>query len=430
MRRRAPYTRRALKSSSAVTVLLGGETDYCAERFGYRRDNNGIKCAPAPQDYSADSIIHHVVFAEYLPHYDILLAVGRVGQVYQWRKTDEGVPTMNGLLSTTRPFMIPTLVNGNQYHYVVYGGQRMIKINSGDRPNLRPVTTRYRMPCGAWHYGRAFATVEEDRYLLCWTGFDVTDWEPVYKKGGQIRLDPDCGQILNIVDMGEKLAVVRERGLTIVNVLSDMTHMRLDCTVNRKLPPVTENSAVMCKGKLYVGTVDGLYVYDGEKTSRVNEGFKVEGYRIDDAATYGTDRIFFTYALDVEGFTYDKFLVEFDPATGEYTPFGKMCHNIFVMDNKFYCFRENKISLLSEKAEGERRWVSKRIDLGRQGAKTLKYLYIEGEGDATVKIDCDGRTRSVQGFGKKYIGECGRGFTFTVSGVCSVSRLSAEWEVR
>lgn len=430
MKARAACGRNSLKTTAQSTVLLGGDEDFCAERFGYERYKKGITAGFAPKPLSDNARIQNVWFAEYLPRFGFSIVVSRSGQVYQWKTTDEGIPRPSGAFTTVRPYVVSAIKDG-QYIYYVNSGQRAITISSSAIANLRPATMRNTTCCGVMHCGRIYARDYDNPYTLYWTGNNVTEWEEDGQNGGHLRLDDDCGGITDIVDMGEKLALVRETGLTLISVHNDTIHMRVEPVASRRLPPVIENASAACGGALYICTKDGLYAYSGGNILRLNDVFRAEGYHVEAARQFNGNRVLFTFAEDGVAYSYDKFFVEYDPAENSYTPFGKGCHTPFLIGNEYHCFNGIYISTLSKTEEDEnRRWVSKPVDLGTPNAKMLKRITVEASGNPTVEIACDGRTHTFKGAGRRTVGECGHAFTFIVKGVCEVTRLTAEWEVR
>ncbi|MDE7400728.1 MAG: hypothetical protein K2N17_01610 [Clostridia bacterium] len=425
MKARAGYSFKGLKTEARTTVLIGGGEDFCRERFGYRLTAKGLEPGLCPVAVVPLTRIANMVFSEYLPDLGFSVFVTKAGQVARWNSTEYAKLTTATMLNPNPPFVV-ACADGDEPTYALIGGTK-IAIFKGTTVSTH--TLPYRVTGGVYHCGRIFAVDREDSYVIRWSGFALRDWVLAIEQGGHMRISPDGGMAMCIVEMGEKLVVVRERAITVLNALADARHFRFVQYASIFLPTVRDKSAVVVGGKLYLCTEEGLHVYDGTTLSRVEVDTCGKNYSFGRTAAFKNRYIYIT-CTDGEG----QCFLEYDTQTGATVNFAKGADMLFTTDDALYCLagdRSTTVSLLTADLEDENRvWVSRDIDLGTTGTKTLKYVTWEGEGNSEIIIRCDGRTRTVNRTGRIYVGEVGVSFTFSVRGTGTVTRLAAEWEVR
>lgn len=425
MKARAGYSFKGLETKTRTTVLIGGGEDFCGERFGYRLTEKGLEAGLYPVAVVPAARIANTVFAEYLSALGFSVLVTKVGQVTRWNRSDYARFTTAALLNPNPPFVV-ACADGDEPTYALIGGTK-IAIFKGATVSTH--TMPYRITGGTYHCGRIFAVDREDPYVIRWSGFELRDWVLAIDQGGHMNISPKGGKALCIVELGEKLVVVRERSITVLNALSDARHFRFVQYGSIFLPAVKEKSAVVVGGKLWLCTEEGLHVYDGSTLSRVEVDTCGKKYSFGRTVAFKNRYIYIT-CTDGE----EQCFLEYDTQTGATIAFGKGCDMVFTTDDELYCLAGDgatTVSLLTAGLEDENRvWISRNIDLGTAGTKTLKYVTLEGEGHSEITIGCDGRTRTVGSLGRTYVGEVGVNFTFSVRGTGTVTRLAAEWEVR
>ena len=425
MKARAKYSFKGLNTEAVTTVLVGGSEDYCRERFGYKLTAKGLEPSLYPVAVEPAAKITNMVFAEYFSALGFSVFITKGGQITRWNSDEYTKLSTAAVLNPTPPFVV-ACADGDEPTYAAIGGTK-ISIFKGATVSTH--TLPYRVIGGTYHCGRIFAVDKDDPYIIRWSGFELRDWALAIDAGGHMRISPDGGKALCIVELGEKLVVVRERAITVLNALADARHFRLVQYGSIFLPAVRDKTAVAVGGKLWLCTDEGLHVYDGSALSRVEVDTCGRDYSFERAAAFKNRYIYITCTDGDE-----RCFLEYDTQTGETATFAKGGDMLFCTDDSVYCLAGEKtttVSLLTAGLADENRvWVSRNIDLGTAATKTLKYITVEGEGNTEVVIGCDGRTRTVNSLGKTYVGEVGVNFTFSVSGTGVVSRLAAEWEVR
>ena len=425
MKARVKYSFEGFKTRKETTVLIGGDENYCRERYGYRQSGKGISPAYVPVQAEPRVRLANMQFAEYCPALGFTLFISVVGQVIRWNTDEYSKVSTAAILNSNYPFVIPC-AEGDVPTYAAIGGTKIAIFKGGE---VSTHTLPYRVLGGTYHCGRIFAVDKDDPYIIRWSGFELRNWSLAIDVGGHMRVNPKGGKVFGIVELGEKLVLVRENALTVFNALADARHSRMVQYGSTFLPAVINKTWVVVGGKLWLCTSEGLNVFDGEKLTRVQVDTCGKNLSYEKAAVFNDRYLYLTCKENGV-----RCFLEYDTLTGETATFGSGCDLLFAADDGIYCLAGDKATTVSCLTEGladpDRVWTSENIDLGTDRVKTLKNLTVEGEGDSEIEIECDGRRRVVEGCGRTYVGETGVNFIFRVRGAGTVSRLAAEWEVR
>lgn len=408
------------KSETVEMQIIGGKTDFCAERFGYKRGTDGITPSMGLTAFAPATSFANAQFAEYLPLCRRTVFKSTTGQLAEWR----GSGTVNslGTLTSNFPSVLPCY--GGGYKYVITSGYSLAKINSDGTAEIVDIPVK--LLSSVMHCGRIFSNDVDDRYMLRWSGYDFGDWTEKVDGAGHVRLKPRLGRVLNLFVIGEKIAAVREYGITLMSTLGDFRHMRVELGETRRLPRVYENGSAICGGQLWIYTRGGMFVFDGNNLTKAPFDTNMLGYSLTNPEVLDERYIYYSATRGSQ-----TCLFEYDTETGAGTPFADGCKCMFFTVDGGYCFNGSALYRLSYGvSDANRRWVSEAVDPCAGKSKTLKGVLVEGSGDVAVEIDCDGRKVHADGVGRTNFSECGRKFTFKVTGEGSVTALTAEWEVR
>ncbi len=121
---------------------------------------------------------------------------------------------------------------------------------------------------GQMKNGRLFGADCDDNFTLRWSGAGgAFDWEEGIDGAGWVRLDGAGGRILNLLQAGEKLIIVRENCLDELDISGSPEKFRLE-SKNLRVCGVAENSAAAAGGKIYFMAEGGLNVYNGSQISK------------------------------------------------------------------------------------------------------------------------------------------------------------------
>ena len=168
-------------------------------------------------------------------------------------------------LAGKSPFAVEEIVDGVGRAVVINGSSAVAHNGS----SFMAFGLKYALSCGVMHCGRLFGGDADDGLLLRWSGEGgVRDWEEGLTGCGSVRLDPERGRILNVLEYGGKLVIVRERGLTVADMYGSPENFAVRIT-DTDTDGIYKNTAAVAGGKLLFYTVSGLAEFDGNAVRKV-----------------------------------------------------------------------------------------------------------------------------------------------------------------
>lgn len=273
------------------------------------------------------------------------------------------------------------------------------------------------LSCGVMHCGRLFGADADDGLTLRWSGEGgVRDWERGLYKSGYLKLDPELGIILDLVEYGGRIVAVRRFGLTVFNMFGNAENFAVasNIPVHCKIYGGTAKAA---GNKLYFFTECGLKEFDGGAAAEVKHVYAGELHSPACAAAWD-GKYFLSCGVKVGRavFCYD----------GERAALIDAEADCMCSADRLYIFNSSGGFTLEE--GGNYTYRSRELFFGTQKYKTLCKLFIDGTADITVS---NGRISRV------FVGARGvvrprlrgKSFTFTLSGKGEVKSLIAEAEV-
>lgn len=424
MNRYALKAHRPFKSQVEKKVIIGGDTDFCAERFGYIQGIDGITPAPTYRQTTTEIALDNIYLTDCLPTGVKAFFAATDGKVYSWNYSTTAQPAVEFTLSSNYASVFSTIVSGNNYTGLVSGNK--IGLISSTKGMMTYNISVY-LADAVMHCGRLFGIDMSDGYMIRWSGlYTIANWSGGVDGAGYVKLNPSLGKGLNLFVLNEKIVVVREYGITTITVFGDTRHMRMDLCEKHRLPAVYSNSSAICRGKLWIFTKNGIYVYDGNTTAKapfdriMSDYYLMQPKVVDDRYIY--------YTAVIRG---SKCIFMYDTETGACNPFAKGCFSPFFTESKSYAFKGRLlVALDSGYDDSDRVWISEPIIYGGNKRAVLKSLTVEGSGNFTVETDCDGRKIYASGAGRHRCAESGQKFTFKVTGTGAITSMTAEWEVR
>ena len=264
MNRHALKTHKTFNSRIEKKVIIGGETDFCAERFGYIKETNGISPAPMYKQTQTLIFIDNVHMTACLPTGVKAVFVATDGKLYTWKYLSTSRHTSEGTITENLPSVHSVIVNG-EYYSAVVSGNKIALTSSTVKAQIYTISVQ--LASSVMHCGRLYGVDLTDRFMLRWSGFSITDWTEGVDGAGHVKLNPSLGKLLNLFVLNEKLVIVRANGITTITTLGDSRHMRADVCDKHGLPPVYPDSSVICRGQLWIYTQKGMFVYDGSTLS-------------------------------------------------------------------------------------------------------------------------------------------------------------------
>lgn len=275
--------------------------------------------------------------------------------------------------------------------------------------------------CGIMHCGRLFGANADNGYRLHWSGEGgIGDTGEEYNGSGYMLLEPSRGEILNLVEFGEKLIAVRKYGLTVMNMFGSTENFSVDIT-NTDTDEIFKNSAAVAGGKLIFFTASGLHSFDGSQITLINhrcaEDISAPSYALEFGGNYFL--ICRSKSLNAGAILCyrvgdgESYLIDFAAEA--------MCTAECV-----YAYGSSGVCRLEE--GGSYSFRCGGISFGSDRQKTVTAVYLEG-GAADIEI-CNGdytrKFKNVSGLIRPHMR--GRSFTVKVSGSKPVYQLTVTAE--
>lgn len=402
--------------------LLEG-SNYTAERFGFRRYKAGFRSAcTLTKKLTSKTSPKNLVATHYSPVNQTFLAVNEDGYIYVWNVAASRSYTRGYLAEGDVAFADE--VEGDETASYAFAGSRRLRFDGSSLTFSDITISPY---CAAFHCGRLFYRESEYPRRICWSAYGADDWTKGIDGSGYFTVGGAGGDVTDLVEYGEKLIAVRERGLTVIRAYGDPENFKVDASASYLTArSIVRGTAAICAGELYFCDEGGIYRFDGDDIEKValSDGDEISDFV---CASARGDRYYIVcktknrdYAL---GYVYDA-----SEKSGYFIDM-----QISLMQaggDEVHVFADSCTYLLTEDAGGTGEWLSKDIDLGISGNKLLKKVVFEGDGEFSLTVTADGLSRTTEDFGVWDIGMSGRTFTFSFSGSGTVERLYCEWEIR
>lgn len=322
-----------------------------------------------------------------------------------------------GSLAGDKPFMIEDVYEGKPRAVVINGGGALY--NSGGRYD---VIFAYgaRLGCGVMHCGRLFGADLDDGYKLRWSGEGgLTDWEEGLYGSGSLTLDPARGEVLDIVEFGEKLIAVRKLGLTVLSMFGSPENFSAEIT-DTDADEIYKGTARAAGGKLIFCTASGLRSFDGSVIKKLPHALSGDISNPVCSAVLNGKYYLSCRSKILNGgavLCYDtadggSYLIDF-------------AADALCSADKIYAY--NKDGAFALEAGGVYVMTSGRIDFGSGRRKTVTEIFIEGEADVEIS---NGRTARKFTDARGLIRPRLRGESFTVkiTGTKAVKKLNVTAE--
>ena len=312
------------------------------------------------------------------------------------------------------PFMYEE-TEGGAPRAVICGGEHAYA-HTGD--SYRGMTCGAGYSCGALHCGRLFGGDFADGYLLRWSGEGGLEDGEQKNGAGYLYLDPKRGKILDIVEYGEKLILIRERGLSVLKMFGNPDNFSAEIT-ETDTDPIYRGTARVVAGKLVFCTLSGLKGFDGNRIEELPHRYAAAISSPTCSAEFSG-----TYFLGCTNKNTDsRCVLCYDPADGESYIIDVPADAISAAD-KVYVFGNGE---LYELREGGEYSFSASCDFGNGGYKTLTEIYSDSSLD--LKVGSGRVSRIFTGaFGKIRPRLKGKKFTVEGTGVKPVKALCAAAE--
>ncbi len=325
--------------------------------------------------------------------------------------------TQKVIKSGIRPFAIDWWDdNAAQYVSVFVCGNSMLKWNGAYSIN----TIKVSLYGGVVHRDRLFAASNSSGIAIHYSAPHSLAFEHDDIKGaGFIRLtDPRGGKILKLVEWGNDIVVVRERGLAVLHALGNPENFSIDHytayfgEVDEKSIAATLQGVIFtCEGK--------VFIFDGERVRPFDcqyNGLYSNVY----CAVATADEYFISCAMG---------LMCIEVSTGKVSYIDRSQKWLTMRESVYALNDDNVISTIEEGDSFV--WESKSYDFGTTKKKLLKWVQVQGSDIDSVTVynergynrtcQLDGNTAYVNLFGEYFVVKvCSSG------DICGVSAVVEE----
>ncbi|MDE7439255.1 MAG: hypothetical protein K2N23_01920 [Clostridia bacterium] len=250
---------------------------------------------------------------------------------------------------------------------VIISGSYAVVLSGGSADKLNLGAS---LSCGVMHCGRLFGADAYDGLVLRWSGADaITDWTAELHGSGFLKLDPERGEIIDMLIFNGKIVAVREHGLTVLSMYGSPENFSVELT-DTDCDTIFRNTAKITNGKLYFYSVSGLKCFDGNKISIIELNHSLS--KVNGCAVYG-NKYFLCGASETAG---TDVIMYVDLANGENCVIKEYAENVFASD-AVYCSAGGVLHELKD-GGGYYFFESDPIDFGTGRLKTITKIDVQG----------------------------------------------------
>ena len=307
---------------------------------------------------------------------------------------------------------------------VAFGGNERAVFNG---THAYMYNAQFAFTSGVVHCGRFFGCDASDAFKIRWSADEIFDWTTGLYGSGYINLPAEGGEILRLFSMGDRLVVVRRRGITVMHAYGDPQHFAVDETANYMVAGgIIGKTCAFCANKLFFCTEGGIFAFDGSGVKKLENADCLAISSPLSAVAYG-DEYFVICSNEYLGsgllYVYNAnkkrgYFMNFQPDA--------LC----VCDDGVYAFAGNTLYKIGY-ANGQTRgyWLSKTCDFGSDSVKYLRDICVDGDSDVSVTVICDGVSRTLTGNGRHAVCMSGRKFSFVACAFGKLDKLQISVEV-
>ncbi|MBD5585423.1 MAG: hypothetical protein HDQ88_10100, partial [Clostridia bacterium] len=271
--------------------------------------------------------------------------------------------------------------------------------------------------------GRIFGVDKTDAYKIKWSGEGgYDDWEEGISGAGWVCLENSYGKILNLIIYRDKIAVIREYGITLFTAYGTPENYKLDY-LDARTPKIQQNTAVVAEENLLFYTVEGLYYFNGSEIRRAEVPLRDDLQDVNCCTANGEAYLLSGYSKSLERRAVLAVNLRQNTA--------------YLIDGEAdaMCYGEAVFAYAGTQAteigKGEDfKYICKKVDFSLSGRKTLKEINILGGNDVRVEVSDGVNSRILWGLRGKFRPNMrGKSFKITVTGKGKIYKLEAVAEV-
>lgn len=278
------------------------------------------------------------------------------------------------------------------------------------------------------HYERLFVTTDGDKRTVWFSDdLDPTNWNVQLNEAGFIEINDERGVLNKVISFNDYVYVFREFGITRITAFAnqeDFSVTQLYTSGGRIYP----DSICICGDKILFLASDGLFVFNGISTSKVNlniDSMFDSVYNDNSRSAYFNGCYYLACNLKFNddkkigcenGEYKNNALIEIDVKNGEYNLMrGIDIQNMTVIKDitehtLLVCYKEGESVKLGQISHSgkiidiptEKLWVSPKTDFNIPlKFKVLKEIILTSESNAEVIVYCDDEVSSFKITGSK-----------------------------
>ncbi len=326
--------------------------------------------------------------------------------------------TLNAL-SGSSPFLVEEINDGAANAAVINGANAVLHTGS----SFKEFDYGANLSCGAMHCGRLFGADSTDGTKLCWSGEGgITDWTGGLHGSGYLNLDPARGDILDVLEYGEKLVLVRKYGLTVMSAYGAPENFKVIVT-DTDTDEIYKGTSRVVGGRILFFTASGMKAYDGSEISAVAHAFADDISSPFYAVEYGGKYFLSCTSAKMGGRT----VLCYDAGDGG-CYFIKCRADAMCTADSVYVFDAVSSVGVYTLGEGNGFVYTSVFDFGTDRNKTVTEIYADCE-SADIEISNGRVTRTFNGVSGAIRPRMrGKSFTVKVSGGSRIKKLTATAE--
>lgn len=276
---------------------------------------------------------------------------------------------------------------------------------------------------GTMKSGRLFGVSLSDPLKICWSGEGGTDdWQEGISGAGWARVSPGLGNVLALFNAGERIAAVRERGITFMK--AGGTPENYSFTGDIPTPPIAAGTCAMVGERLFFFAGEGLYCLE-------NSSVKPVGSRIfadvssPDGCSVRDDRYYVLAGVSKK--LGRRVMWQYDCESGETYAIDAPARALACGERLFaYCADGSSYEL--EEASSPSCYIGG-LDFGSAKRKVLTRIEVECDGEVEAEISNGSISRKVTVKGAKQVHMRGVKFSLKLSFGKAVRSVKAYAEV-
>ncbi len=294
----------------------------------------------------------------------------------------------------------------NVVSYRLYGEDSLIMTSSKDKMFVWDGVSDYArcivdspyITSMAMHYERMFATTAGESNAVYFSDdLDPTNWnDSSLTEGGYIMLLDERGKLLKVADFLNYVYIFREYGISRLTAYADQTDFSV---VNLYVGGgrIYEGSVCPCGDTVMMLASDGLYSFDGYDVTRRLKAVKFAPSP--NASGVFSDGKYYLVANTTEGGENDT-LVVYDMSGGTFSMSRLNIKRLCKFGSRVFAIMDDdRIGEVTKCAAVfgrplEKVWESGELDFSSPFVKTLSFVSVRSDGNASFTVEADGRART------------------------------------